>query len=144
MAYCIKKSIPLFLILGVLLIMTGLSSGEGMTRFEEETLSHINQYRAEHGLAQLALDEKLQAIAKEHSAWMYRHRTFGHQNFDARFRKAGRRVCGENVGWNSRTPYEQFTGWRDSAGHKKNILNGMLKYAGVSKAGAYVTFFACN
>jgi uncharacterized protein YkwD len=68
----------------------------------------------------------------------------GHQNFGSRFNRAHSSGCAENVGWNARTPHEQFAGWRDSAGHRRNMLDRTMRRVGVSKVGAFVTFFACQ
>ncbi len=124
--------------------MSGSACAAGMTPFEKETMAHINKFRSENGLGPLAFDGRLQSLAHGHSEWMYLNRSFGHQDFMSRHKKSGRRGCGENVGLNSRTPYEQFVGWRDSSGHRKIMLDNKFRYAGVSKVGAYVTFFACD
>jgi uncharacterized protein YkwD len=116
----------------------------GMTQFESETLSRVNQYRSKHRLSPLIFDERLQALAREHSAYMLRNRSLGHQNFMSRYSRSGSHGCAENAGWNARTPYEQFTGWRDSAGHKRNMLDRTMRRAGVSKVGSFVTFFVCQ
>ena len=138
-----RTLIAAFVFAGILFIsIAGFAAG--LTRFENETLEHINQFRAEYGLAPLEFNEKMQSIAREHSEWMYQNRAFGHQDFMSRHKKSGRRGCGENLGWNSRTPREQFGGWRDSPGHRKIMLDSKFRYAGVSKVGAYVTLFVCD
>jgi uncharacterized protein YkwD len=138
-----NRKIITFILLAVL-ICPCLTFAAGLTQFEKETLSYINRYRAEHGLAPLIYDEQLQALAKEHSEYMHKTRTLGHQNFKSRYNKSGRQACAENAGVYSPTPYNQFKGWRDSPGHRRNLLDRVVRYAGVSKVGAYVTFFACN
>jgi uncharacterized protein YkwD len=114
-----------------------------ISKFESDTLAYINKYRTSHGLAPLRLDMRLQGLAREHSNYMNSVRSLGHQNFLSRYGRSQSRGCAENVGWNSRTAFEQFTGWRDSSGHRKNMLDRTMKRIGVSKVGSYVTFFAC-
>ena len=134
------------ILLPVFFIVCALSlsaDAAGPTSFEAETLAYINQYRARHHLAPLVFDGRLQGLAREHSSYMYSTRSLGHQNFMSRYSRAKSRGCTENVGWNARTSYELFTGWRDSAGHRQNMLDGTMRRAGVSRVGAYVTYFAC-
>jgi uncharacterized protein YkwD len=140
----INKSIIIALACCIIIITACPAFAAGLTPFEKETLTYINKFRSEYGLAPLVFNTRLQALAREHSEWMCRNRLMGHQNADERYQKSGRRTCGENAGWNSRTPYEQFAGWRDSEGHRENMLDRNFRYAGVSKVGAYVTFFACD
>jgi len=67
-----------------------------------------------------------------------------HDNFEDRFRKCERSSCVENVGWNSPGPGAQLLAWKASRGHNANLLNRKIRYAGIAKVGAYVTFFACD
>jgi uncharacterized protein YkwD len=48
------------------------------------------------------------------------------------------------VGWNHETPQSLFDGWRKSPGHNRNMLERRVSRVGISKAGPYVTFFACQ
>jgi uncharacterized protein YkwD len=140
----IKKSIAFALIFCAILIIACSAFAAALSRFEVETLEYINQYRAEHGLAALMFNEKLQALAREHSHEMYQSHTLGHQNFMQRYRKSGRRACVENAGVNSPTSLNQFVGWRNSPGHQRNLVDRKVKYAGIAQVGPYVTFFACD
>jgi len=115
-----------------------------ITKFESDTLSYINQYRAKYGLAPLRLDMRLQALAREHSSHMFSTGALGHHNFGSRYNRSNSRGCAENVGWNAGSPSGLFTGWRDSSGHRQNMLDRTMKRAGVSRVGAYVTFFTCQ
>jgi uncharacterized protein YkwD len=128
----------------IILASSFYADAAGPTSFEAETLAYINQYRAKYRLAPLVFDGRLQGLAREHSGQMYSTRSLGHQNFGSRFNRSRSGGCAENVGWNARTPHEQFTGWRDSEGHRRNMLDRTMRRAGVSKVGAFVTFFACQ
>jgi uncharacterized protein YkwD len=138
----LKGVIP-FSIFCIICALSLSADAAGPTSFEAQTLAHINQYRAQHGLTALHFDMRLQNLAREHSSYMYSARSLGHQNFMSRYGRSGSRGCTENVGWNSRSAYEQFSGWRDSSGHRQNMLDGTMRRAGVSRVGAFVTFFAC-
>jgi uncharacterized protein YkwD len=144
MLFGIYKKIITAFVFATILFISNYACAAGMNAFEAEVFNIINRYRSGHGLALLAVDENLQVLAREHSKEMYRSNLLSHQNFKARFRKSGRRICVENAGLNSPTPHSQFVGWRDSSGHRVNMLDRRVKYAGISKFGPYVTFFACN
>ena len=113
-------------------------------RYSEELLGIINYYRISHGLKPLLSNEKLTALAKSHCYDMHRQAVLNHDKFDERFKKSGSSSCVENVGWNYHKPGDQFTAWKNSEGHDRNMLDRSVRIAGISKVGAYVTFFACN
>ncbi len=112
--------------------------------YSEELLDLINQYRAGNRLNKLYYDKKLAAIAEGHSAFMYHRNFLSHDHFDERFVQSGSDLCVENVGWSHSTPEDEFNAWRNSVEHNKNILDGNIRKAGISRVGAYVTFFACR
>ncbi len=112
--------------------------------YEQELLKCINRHRINNGLAPLSFDDTLGKMAKNHSNNMNNNQELNHDHFDDRFRQCGRACCVENIGWNYMTPEEQFKAWKNSKGHNKNMLNKQIRHAGISKVGAYVTFFACD
>jgi uncharacterized protein YkwD len=112
--------------------------------YEDKLLSHINQYRLQNGLNLLSFDKALQKSAKMHSRHMESTDTLTHRGFDERYKQCGRLLCVENVGWNYMMPEGLFQAWKNSGGHNENMLNKRIKYAGISKIGPYVTFFACD
>jgi len=112
--------------------------------YSEELLDLVNHYRTSRHLKSLFFDKKLMAFAQDHSSDMHRREDLNHDGFNERFKKSGYSSCVENVGWNSKTAKEQFLAWKRSAGHDKNMLAGDIQRVGISKIGAYVTFFACN
>ncbi len=114
------------------------------SHFIKQLLNYINHYREAKRLKPLSFDGKLTLLAQNHSADMQRRGTLSHDRFEERFKKSGHNSCVENVGWNYRSPKEQFEAWQHSAGHDQNILDTDIKRAGISRIGTYVTFFACN
>ncbi len=116
----------------------------GETAFDSRLRELISAYRAQNGLGQLAFDGHLHDLAQEHSTYMYNNRDMNHDGFTDRFNRSGYRTCVENVGWNYPTPEAMFEGWRTSSGHNTNMLNSRIGWAGVSRVGAYITFFACG
>ena len=67
-----------------------------------------------------------------------------HDGFYDRYLLSGFGSCVENVAWNYPTPSSLFWAWRSSPGHKANMLSGRIRYVGMTRVGAYATFFACG
>jgi len=116
----------------------------GRSAYEQELLKCINRHRINDGSAPLSFDETLGKIARNHSSNMDKNSELDHDDFDDSFRRCGRACCVENIGWNYVTPEAQFKAWKNSTDHNRNILNKQIRHAGISKVGAYVTFFACD
>jgi uncharacterized protein YkwD len=104
----------------------------------------VNRYRREANVAELELDEKLDALAREHSAAMVRARRLSHDDFPSRVRRSGYAMCVENVGWNYPTPASQMKAWRASPGHDRNLVERRVTHVGIGVAGDYVTLIACR
>ena len=122
----------------------GSDTGTKLCPYEMKLFQCINQYRASNGLAALTVDNTLQGSAKSHSRHMGGENCLSHDGFHDRFASCGRSHCVENVGWNSPTPEEQLSAWKNSEGHNSNLLNKKIRFTGISKVGAFVTFFACD
>lgn len=92
--------------------------------------------RTEHPAADLERDSRLRAIARDHSAAMYRQQTLGHVLEDgvgpservAREHRSLFALISENVAYQQHWPSgadlaERFVqSWMDSPGHRRNIL----------------------
>ncbi len=115
-----------------------------ITPYAASLLDLINNYRRYYDLPPLRFDARLNHLARKHSFDMFRHKRMSHQGFQDRFRRSGRRLCVENVGWNYNTPIKQFDGWRHSRGHDENLLHEQIRSVGIAQVGTYVTFFACR
>lgn len=102
-------------------------------------LSHTNQFRESHHLPSLIMKQQLNAIAQKHSTDMARGRVgFGHAGFGKRFAKARREIKGlhsfaENVAYGATSANEVVTMWKNSPGHRRNML-GKYKYIGIGTA----------
>jgi uncharacterized protein YkwD len=114
------------------------------TTFEKRTLKLINTYRAQRGLRVLAVREKLYRLSRQHSQYMAATGRLSHDGFYDRYRLSGFSTCVENVAWNYPTPSSLVGGWKSSPGHNANLLNSRIRYAGLTRVGAYATFFACG
>jgi uncharacterized protein YkwD len=112
--------------------------------FEDELLVLINRYRKAKKLKPLVSSPLYTELAREHSQAMQEQGQMNHDGFDDRFRRAiDASSCVENVGWNHQTPQSLFTGWKESSGHNRNMLERRISRSGISRSGAYATFFAC-
>lgn len=136
--------ISVLLLLSAALAIDRDTCAKAPSDYRKDLLALINSYRTERGLKPLSLDKKLNSLADSHSDSMCRRGVADHDNFIERFKKSGRRNCVENVGWNYRTPKEQLNAWKESGAHNKNLLSKDIARAGISKAGDYITFFACD
>ncbi|HEY5819320.1 MAG TPA: CAP domain-containing protein [Mesorhizobium sp.] len=138
--------------IAVALLVSGCGSttqaGRATGNFGPETLTLINSYRVSRGLSPLATNGTLQALARQHSQYQSSRNTLSHNGFrerSARAKAAGLSVvCAENAGYNYKNAQQLFLGWRNSPGHRTNMLRPNLRYAGVSVVGDYATFFACQ
>ncbi|MEZ4598965.1 MAG: CAP domain-containing protein [Syntrophotaleaceae bacterium] len=117
---------------------------EGEGEFESSLRALINDYREQNSRGRLAVDNLLNDLAREHSENMQASGVMSHDGFNDRYNRSGYRTCVENVGWGYSTPQAMFEGWRGSSGHNANMLNGGIGWAGISRVGSYITFFACG
>ena len=140
------RSVPKALgsLAAALLLLAVLAVPASAGRFEDDLLVLINRYRSTKRLKALVSSPLYEGLAREHSQAMQERERMSHDGFDERFRRAvDASGCVENVGWNHETPQSLFEGWRTSAGHNRNMLDRRIRRAGISRSGAYVTFFAC-
>jgi uncharacterized protein YkwD len=94
--------------------------------------SMISGYRANNGLGAVALDPALMALAEEHSRTMAARDRLDHEV--GRQRSRGARGGGkvENVSAGYHTLAEAFSGWRESAPHRANMLNKGVTRMGIA------------
>lgn len=99
----------------------------------------ISQYRANGGLAPLALDERLQEFAQEQAKEMARRgSTLGdaRASLKARLSERGARpdFAAENVSAGYDTLAEAFSGWRQSPPHNARMLEPKARRMGLATA----------
>lgn len=110
---------------------------DGLT---EDVLNYTNQFRRSKGLKILEMRDDLNAIARKHSEDMAKGRcSFGHSGYDLRVSKIKKTIkpcdgyVGENVAYGAHTGKEAFDIWKNSSGHRKNML-GDYNYIGIGTA----------
>lgn len=110
------------------------------------TLCLLNRERAKRGLKALKSHPQLEKAAQNHTRAMVRHGFFDHvspggSTLLTRVRRGSRYLhgarrysLGENIAWGSgtyATPRETVSGWMESSGHRRNILNRAFKHVGI-------------
>lgn len=130
------KSIFLCLTLFISLVSFSPSSETGLV---DDVLSNTNKFRKSKGLTGLVINDDLNEIARKHSANMASGRVgFGHAGFNKRYAEAKKKISGfkafaENVAYGVNTGKEVVTMWKNSPGHRKNML-GNFTYIGIGTA----------
>ena len=104
-----------------------------------EAASMINGFRAQSGLGRLAISPKLTAIAVRQAKAMAAADNMSHDvggHFTERLAAGGYKAlaAGENIGAGYRTLAEAFSGWRDSPGHRRNMLIADATEMGIATA----------
>jgi uncharacterized protein YkwD len=99
--------------------------------------SMISGYRKNNGLGHVALDPKLMAMAESQAKAMAARNQLEHNvggQFADRVRRSGfdAKVAVENIGAGYHTLAEAFSGWRDSAPHRANMLHRSVTKMGIA------------
>ncbi|GGE27216.1 hypothetical protein GCM10007276_00470 [Agaricicola taiwanensis] len=112
----------------------------------------FSQYRMANGRGPLVVDPVLQTIALEQARAMASEQKVGHNvgigTLDKRAARAGYDYdnIAENVAGGYHSLGEAFSGWRDSSGHRKNMLMPEATRMGIAVAQApgskYKVFWA--
>ncbi len=108
---------------------------------EQEVIRLTNIQRSKYGVSSLAHNWELSRVARYKSQDMIDRNYFSHtsptygspftmmKNFGINYQAAG-----ENLAMGQRTAQEVVSGWMNSAGHRKNILNSNFTHIGVGYA----------
>jgi len=115
-------------IIAVLTLCIGFCSVGNASEMTQAVLFFVNQYRNQHGLGPLKMEEKISQQAYRHSQDMADHRQpFGHLGFNERFHYLRKHIHevqagAENVAYNYKTAKIVVDNWMTSRGHRQNIL----------------------
>lgn len=118
------------------------SPKDKITAMEDEVTALINRERSKAGCGSVRTDERIRTAARAHSTDMAKNNYFSHTGLDGssfvdRLARAGYprdAAAGENIAYGYATAQEVVTGWMNSDGHRKNILNCSAKATGVGLA----------
>jgi uncharacterized YkwD family protein len=114
---------------------TGENTANGI---QEQVIQLTNQEREENGLPPLQSDAALSEVAQTKSEDMSNNNYFSHTSpthgspFEM-MRDAGIQYesAAENIAKGQQSPEQVVTGWMNSSGHRKNILNQRVTHIGV-------------
>jgi uncharacterized YkwD family protein/spore coat assembly protein SafA len=111
---------------------------KAVTDYENEVIRLTNQFRVQNGLSALKENWELSRVARFKSQDMHDRGYFDHysptygtfsnmiKNFGIPYRSAG-----ENIAQGYSTPYDVVTGWKNSPGHRANMLGSSFKQIGL-------------
>ena len=110
---------------------------EGAQLDPQAAASMISGYRRNNMLGDVAIDPQLMAMAQEQARAMATRDKLDHNvagNFKDRLKRSGYRAStgAENIGAGYHTLAEAFSGWRDSPGHKANMLMRGATHMGIA------------
>jgi uncharacterized protein YkwD len=97
----------------------------------------ISGYRSNNGLSSVTIDPQLMKLAEAQAQAMATRDKLDHnviRGFTERLRSSGydARIGAENIGAGYHTLAEAFSGWRDSPGHRKNMLLPGATHIGIA------------
>jgi uncharacterized protein YkwD len=130
-----RISLSFFTICLLLFLASFVSAPGGLT---DDVLRYTNQFRKSKGISALIMRDELNAIARKHSEDMAKGRcSFGHSGYEKREIQV-RRIfqsgsMAENVAYGPSTGKEVVSLWKNSSGHRRNML-GNYKYIGIGTA----------
>lgn len=102
-----------------------------------------NDIRHNHHLSPLKVNSRLQRAAQKHANWMAKNNQMTHtENIPGRVTVADRAdqakysyaMIAENVAFGQTSVSTVMTGWMNSDGHRRNILNGSYTEIGAALA----------
>ena len=112
--------------------------------------AYINNYRRANGLAPVLLTSRMQPAAQGHAAYMARINRLTHtgangSNAGQRLLASGVRwsIWGENIAVGYSSSNAVFNAWRNSAGHRANMLNPRFTHIGIGVAYGYGRWWWC-
>lgn len=131
-----SRTVLIFSFISLLVFTSATPLYSGLT---EDVLKYTNQFRKSKKLPILEMRSDLNAIARKHSEDMARGRSsFGHAGYNQRVLQAQKIIkpfygMAENVAYGAHSGKEAFDIWKNSSGHRKNML-GNYKYIGIGTA----------
>jgi uncharacterized protein YkwD len=104
----------------------------------------LNAFRNENGRSPVTMNGKLTTAADRHCKDMTRNSFFAHKGSDGTFvqdrvkdtgyaKDGDEWGCGENIYSGSGTAAGAFNAWKNSPGHRANMLNGLFKETGLAR-----------
>ena len=125
----------------VLLLRPGAAHAVSVDQLERDQVSTINRYRVANGLGRLTIDVKLTRTAEWMSADMPRYNYFSHSDHLGRdpfarlahFGYPTNSWRGENLAAGYADVASTFTQWKNSPGHRANMVNRNYTAIGIAR-----------
>lgn len=144
----VRRMSGVMLALAVSLALAGCAGGLGSVNVgatrdlpvdRQLALSSINAFRAQNGLPTLRFNAVLDQVAERQARAMAARGDLSHSvdgTLPDRVRAYGYDVyaAAENIGWNYRSVPAVMDGWKNSSGHRKNLLNPRVREIGFAAA----------
>ena len=104
--------------------------------YASQVAALVNAVRAQHGLAALTVDARVQRAAQVRAAetvQSFSHTRPNGSSFSTALTEAGvtYRTAGENIAYGQSTPQAVVDAWMNSSGHRANILSSSYTTIGV-------------
>lgn len=111
-------------------------NGTAQGDYASQVAALVNAVRAQHGLAALTVDTKVQRAAQvraAETAQSFSHTRPNGSSFSTALTEAGvtYRTAGENIAYGQSTPQAVVDAWMNSSGHRANILSSSYTTIGV-------------
>lgn len=111
-------------------------NGTAQGDYASQVAALVNAVRAQHGLAALTVDARVQRAAQVRAAetvQSFSHTRPNGSSFSTALTEAGvtYRTAGENIAYGQSTPQAVVDAWMNSSGHRANILSSSYTTIGV-------------
>ena len=116
-----------------------VSSSKPISVDRGEALAEINAFRAQNGLPSVRFSKILDEAADRQARAMAARNDLSHSLDGSLPSRVGAygydwAAVSENIGWNYRSTPGVITGWKNSAGHRRNLLNPNVTEIGFAAA----------
>ena len=143
-----RSAAAILLLAGTLLAVPPSASAQQQSL--AAALAELNRFRAANGVPAVTLNTKLTLAAQRHADDMAANNYFSHtgrdgSNAGTRISRAGYawRTWGENIAWGYANWTAALNGWKNSSGHRRNMLNRAFVHVGLGvRDRKYVQVFA--
>jgi uncharacterized protein YkwD len=115
----------------------GLVLGVSIPASAADYAAEISAYRRAHGLSPVRLDSRLSAVARQQAEAMAASGSISHSaagSFSSRVAPLRKSRAAENIAAGFLTFAETLKQWKESAGHRANLLMPGAKKVGVASA----------
>ena len=125
-------------LLATVLIALGVLFSSGAYASNQAVVHAVNAIRAAHGVPPLKLHPQLQAATNQQSVVMAKTGKMAHTaargyDFSSRLKMVGYRgAAAENIARGQKSLRSVLSGWMNSRGHRRNMLNPRMRYFGLA------------